>query len=182
MIKYLCAAALLMTSMTACAASTIQNIKHIAMPGEPSVAVEIDNSTTTQEVKLISFEDVDILYNPQIQQVYLFNSSYDDTYDVQYTFLGNTAKFGKILYTSVPNGSGTQPFKLMPGGSIYTTTTGHFIDDYNVNTVNAKMIWQDMTITDSAGNTFGCDMNNQHISTNVNRILMSCVQTKVAVN
>ncbi len=150
----------------------------------PSVAVEISNAVS-EKVQLYTFEDVQIIYDTDSQQVYLHNTSAEYSYYLQYTYLGNTANNLNIQYTSVPTGAvSSSRITIVPEKDFYLSSTGSGMRNstLDVNHINDKLIWQDMTITDRNDVSIGCDLNNQHISDDVNRILMSCVETSLSTS
>lgn len=180
MLKNIFAVILCAVISSACA-STQSGIyyKHQTTVGDPSVAVVVDNKLTITNVNLVNFGDVHVLYSPFNQQVYLQNLSESQTYYIEYTYFGNTAVLGSIPYTSIPSGSSEMPITLNPGQIYYLNETGELDTNYNIDTINTKFILQDLTILNINDQiiALGCDMNNQHIYSTFNRILMSCVQT-----
>ncbi len=189
MIKYLCAAVLLMTSSTIFASNFAPKIpmsyhslgvtfqSNMSL-NDPSVAVLVNNLIRTSDVPLVQFGNLEFLYSPTIRQVIAKNIGKSENYYIGYTILGNTYKLGKLPYTSVPAASpNATPIVVKPGQTIYFTLDTKYNSDYDVATYNAKMIWQDMTVSDGAGNYFQCDKNNQHVTPfpeNKNRISLSC--------
>lgn len=143
----------------------------------PTVAVEIDNNASTFNQILAEFEDIIIEYSPITHQVFLFNTSLNTTYQLEYTFLGNNQYMGVIPYTSVPDGEiYSEPIQFTGNGIYYLTYSGLANSKFNIDTPNAKFIAQDLTIMSTTA-TLTCDLNNQNLVTanqNINRILMSC--------
>ncbi len=143
-----------------------------------AVKVAINNKTTTANVDLLDFQSIQIMYSPSKQQVYLHNSSLFLSYQLQYTIFGNTASFPSVSYTAVPDGTvGSTSIILKPNANYYITLndSGEYDSQLNVSALNDKIIWQDLTIVDSDNTiSFGCNINNQHITKDVNRILMQC--------
>jgi len=141
--------------------------------------IEINNLIPAHTV-LTTYKDVEITYNPTVQQVYLKNTSTTETYLIQYKFQGNTAGQPTITYTAVPAGiASSVRIKLSPQQVYYPSFdgSGDLDSSLNISFINNSMIWIDMTITDDQGSTWGANMNNQHIDDNVNRILMADLTT-----
>ena len=189
MIKYLCAAALLVASSAVFANNFEPKIpKSYNAPGvvfqsnmslsDPSVAVLINNLVRMSNVPLIQFGNLAFSYSPTIRQVIAKNIGKSENYYISYTILGNTYKLGTLSYTSVPAASpNATPIIIKPGQTIYFTVDKKYNSDYDVATYNAKMIWQDMTVNDGSGNYFQCNKNNQHVTPlpkDKNRISLSC--------
>jgi len=148
---------------------------------EPTIALLIDNDQTSENVLLIQFQDIEFLYSPIIRQVFIKNISATKNYYLGYTILGNTPKLGTVFYAAIPAGTpSAEPIIIKPGGVIYFTPTTQYNSNYDVSAYNAKMIWQDMTVSDDEGDYFQCNKNNQHVGKikNINRILMSCLTLK----
>jgi len=188
MIKYVCGAALLLVSSTIFASNSVVKIsKSYNTPGvvfksdvhlgDPSVAVLINNLVRRDDVPLVQFGNLLFSYNPTIHQVIAKNIGKSENYYIGYTIKGNT-KLGDVAYTSVPAASpDATPIMVSPGQTIYFTPNAKYNKDYDVATYNAKMIWQDMTVSDGDGNYFQCDKNNQHVTAlpeDKNRISLSC--------
>ncbi len=189
MLKYLCAAALLITNSVIFASvlmPTIQTSYH--SPGvifqskislsNPTVAVLVNNSVRMTDVLLIKFDNMILVYRPSIRQVLAENIGNSVNYYISYTIKGNTYHLGNLPYTSVPAPTpDALPIVVKPGQTIYFTLDTKYNSKYDVYNYNAKMIWEDMTISDGAGHYFQCNKNNQHVTASpkdINRISLSC--------
>ncbi len=141
--------------------------------------IEINNLIPAHTV-LVVYKDIEITYNPAVQQVYLKNTSASETYYLGYKFEGNTAGHPIIPYTAVPAGIvGSVRIKLSPQQVYYPSFdgSGDLDNSLNVAFINNSMIWIDMTITNFEGTSWRANMNNQHLDTNINGILMSNLTT-----
>lgn len=151
--------------------------------GEPNIAIEIDNNKIGT-TKLGNYQDIDILYDPVIQQVFVKNTSTTQTYYMVFSYHGNTAKTGNIIPTVVPDPTNNVPIIMNPGAEVHFTRTGSIDTNYCIKNVGDRFILDDLTIYKDNQETFRADMNNQNLSNapiNKNGILMSSVITKAPV-
>lgn len=159
-------------------------VNYTVVKSNPTVAIVVNNAISNNLVNLVNFKNVRIDYSPITQQVILYNDNDVISYYIEYTFKGNTASLGIIPYTSVPNGA--KPFLVIlnPRQVYFISKNGVYDSAYDIKEINDKFILQDLTILSLEGipSAFGCNMNNQHIYSTYNRILMSCVQTELLVN
>ena len=142
-----------------------------------SLALEINNNAVQQVYELYTFGGIRIRYSTQTRQVYLHNDPVNaNTYYLQCTFKGNVETAGVINYSFIPaQGRAT----IVPDMDFYISFGGKGVYDpeLSISVSNEKLIWQDLTITDDSGLTLGCNLNNQCIRDDINRILLSCVLT-----
>jgi len=148
--------------------------------GIASVAKEILNDDA-KDITLTSYKDIQIIYNTINKQVHLHNISSTEIYYVVYAFEGNTAQLRHIPYTAYPDPAMNKPFELCPNKKLYFTNTSEFKPMYDISRVGDRFILDDLTIYCDPSDTYGADMNNQHISNepNKNRILMSELITRI---
>ena len=147
--------------------------------GIPQIDVEINNNSPIHTL-LVTFEDVEVSYDPTCQQVYVKNTSSSDDYFLQYTLFGNTSGLSSLPYTAMPVGAqGVPPITLGSGEVYYPGLyfgVGAMNPALNIAFINCKMIWEDLTLTNKKGISCRFNMNNQHIRDNFNTILMSVVE------